>query len=305
MNDQQCRVINIVLPNNGTYAHTHTSLSPSSQPPTHARSHARTPNNPPSPLHSQETTRACLAGFWRRPSGTLEPPRVRRLVVGLVAGRQVDLAVASRSSLVWASCRIVGGGQVCGAHREDDRRVPGRGVALPHGIAGLAVHHLQGRLLVRTPRPLGAGTTVGAQCSLYYLSMCVRRCVARGGACGPHSTKYPLYLLSNERELWTAITALNINVAYLCASQVCTGERECSLPPPQHTMGNGVVVVVVLNVVINRGRAGVPARQAPDPTNPPQPAAAPSKPQPRRVRNSHRATSSRCHHRLACACACP
>ncbi|ELR19484.1 UV radiation resistance associated protein [Acanthamoeba castellanii str. Neff] len=33
------------------------------------------------------------------------------------------------------------------------------------------------------------------------------------------STKYPLYLQSNERELWTAVTALNINVAYLCASQ--------------------------------------------------------------------------------------
>jgi hypothetical protein len=34
------------------------------------------------------------------------------------------------------------------------------------------------------------------------------------------STKFPLFLQSNERELWTGVTALNINVAYLCASQV-------------------------------------------------------------------------------------
>jgi len=33
------------------------------------------------------------------------------------------------------------------------------------------------------------------------------------------STKYPLYSQNNERELRAAITALNINIAYLCASQ--------------------------------------------------------------------------------------
>lgn len=33
------------------------------------------------------------------------------------------------------------------------------------------------------------------------------------------ATKYPLFLESNECELWLAITALHINVAYLCATQ--------------------------------------------------------------------------------------
>jgi hypothetical protein len=203
--------------------------------------------------------------------------------VGLVAGRQVDLVVTLISRVGIVSCRVAGGGgQVCGAHREDDRWVPGRGVALPHGIAGLAVHHLQGRLLVRTPRPTSPQNEAryGDQCSMLYSLYCAS--LRRSRSCvWPHSTKYPLYLLSNERELWTAVTALNINVAYLCASQVCPIERECSLPPP-HTVGMG-------GGAERRGRAGVSARQAPDPTNPPQPAAAPSKPQPRRVRNSHRA----------------
>jgi hypothetical protein len=71
-------------------------------------------------------------------------------------------------------------------------------------------------------RKVWGGGVASTACSLLY-SLRSRSCVG-------HSTKYPLYLQSNERELWTAVTALNINVAYLCASQVSKGVS--ARPPP-------------------------------------------------------------------------